>query len=504
MFRIIAPDDGHCLFFPGRDKDRRIVVGRRIWIVLWQEWIHVPLAQFDVQLPGTSESELFATAENLECQVRSNFKIVIGGEEVDKRAPRLTKAVALCSPTRSIRKRVEVSFFHGIAEDLCKRSVSNVINQRNYVELLEDADYRADTAKEIETELRDGLENIGLVLALSTIIIEPLEPKSSLASELILRRWLEFKRIEGSAELAKKKEANAAEIAEAREDDNKKKRLQEIETERQIDDKNLANFLQEEDRKLEIKEKEQNRAKDKAISELEKEMLGSNHKLQLFRLEMDTAYKEEMQRKRQELESQKYQMEAELEEESERRKQEFERRRFQMEAELEEEKQRKKQEIESRDLQFEEEVLGKRVQLLALQQEEVEKAREISRMRQEVSLLEIELKKIKGLAKAEVAEQRELASVAGAVRIKELVLSALPEILEQANRPLEKMGDIRSFNVTGSADSFGPDKTLGALLASAPLFPLIKEIFRFFSESELDLESWGRGSKGVGEAGEKE
>ena len=47
--------------------------------------------------------------------------------------------------------------------------------------------------------------------------------------------------------------------------------------------------------------------------------------------------------------------------------------------------------------------------------------------------------------------------------------------IRPANRPLEKMGEIRIINLAGLNDNSGLDNALSGILASTSIVPIIKE-----------------------------
>lgn len=63
--------------------------------------------------------------------------------------------------------------------------------------------------------------------------------------------------------------------------------------------------------------------------------------------------------------------------------------------------------------------------------------------------------------------------------------AATPAIVEQASRPVEKIGEIRAINVTGAGQGTdGGNNSVGSFLASSSSLPMIREFLRFLTEVE--------------------
>ena len=108
FFRRVSPDNGYCLFFPNRQVGSRFVAGRSVLVGPVEQWKHVRLGIFYVELPGQEEL-LVRTSEQLTCGISASFGIVVGGPE-EGREDRLAKATITCPAKRSSdsKDRVEL------------------------------------------------------------------------------------------------------------------------------------------------------------------------------------------------------------------------------------------------------------------------------------------------------------------------------------------------------------------------------------------------------------
>jgi hypothetical protein len=97
----------------------------------------------------------------------------------------------------------------------------------------------------------------------------------------------------------------------------------------------------------------------------------------------------------------------------------------------------------------------------------------------------IDLEKMRGDVEAEVLKQKVLGQSAHTIQLQELVLKALPQIVQSASKPIEKMGEIRTINFSGSAGDGKQPELVGQLLASATSLPLLREIVRFVKDLDI-------------------
>jgi hypothetical protein len=473
MFRTIMPDNGYCLFFPNRKEGRRFEAGRSVRVWRWEEWKHIKLGQFSVALPDPEKPELITTSEDLECEVRGDFKIVVGGppEGIEERLKRATISVP---PSRDIKKKVEFDFFQAWAANYCRTSIARVIRQCSYIRLVEDADYRAEAIRKVEGDAKQGLEVIGLILIRSTIVIDPLEPKSALVTKEILDKWLAFRKTLDAAERAKRKAQHEDEQLLADLDREHAEKMKEIEQQekekaREIEEKTRINIIKIE-AAAELEEQEEARAKDAVLQEIRRQMADLQKDAQIMAVGRDAEIEEARIRKEEALE--------EIQ-----RGHEFQASKHRQE--MEDRESRHRQEMEERESQHRQEMEQHRLEMLRLEYEANQKELESIKLKEEVSRIRTELERVSGQVKAKIIEQETLARSAASIKMREILLQSLPQIAAEVNRPLEKMGEIR-VNLVGTTDSAEQGGFLQGLWKSTSIIPLIKEALRLVRDFESE------------------
>lgn len=454
MFRTIKPDNSYCLYFPNRCKGQRFVAGRGVRVWLWEEWEHIKLGQFEVKFPDQQGRDLFVTAEDLECDVRANFKIVIGGTE-EGREERFDRATISCTPRRDINKKIEFDFFQKWATTYCKTSMEKTIKHSKYVNLFEDPDYRAGVKNQIEDDARNTLATIGLILVTSTIVFEPVEPKSTLATKEILDKWMEYRRTLDEAERTKQQAENEHRERLAEIEREYSQRMIEIEQKKKLEAKGIEAQTRikilDMDARTEIGERQQIRDKEEKIRGIQEQIDAWAQTSQLQRIRRDAELVQERLRK---------------------------------EAEEAEERERESQVLAGLKQQYESQRLHDQMELLELEREALQKQMALMELKERISRSETELERIQGAAKAEVMEREVMARSADVIQMRNSLMEALPRILQEANRPIEKMGEIRILNVTGMTNKIGEGGFVGGLISAISVLPMVKEVIRFLGDWE--------------------
>jgi len=428
MWRKIKPDNGYCFYFPNRPEGNRCIAGQSVRVGWWEEWKHIKLGQFEVKFSNQQEQELITTEENLQCRVIADFKIVVGGRE-EGREERLKRATLSCPPTKSIKDKVELEFFQKWATNFCKNSIKRIVKECKFLDLLEKVDYRANAAKRVKADLENNLESIGLLLVESTVVIEPLKPDGPFATKQILDTWLEFRKVldrAGIADMEAESEKKEAEVG--------------LLQQSKIRDLERASELRDTERKLEIKEKEQIRQKEEAIRGITQQLKIWEKEARLFTI--------------------------------------------QLQDEVDREEERKKEEAESRKRQSERQALQDDLEKIQIQRKVRQEENELVELREQVAATEIRLDRAKEELRVEIVEKEMLAKSADTIKMRELLVSALPKILEEANRPMEKMGEMRTLNFVGMSDKMDKNGLVGGLLGSISTLPMVKEVIRFLRELE--------------------
>lgn len=434
MFRIrtLRPDNGYCLFFPNRKVGKRFIAGQKVSVGLFEECKHIKLGQFGVILPepNNNTKDLITTCEGMECNVKADFKIVVGGSE-EGREDRLNKATNTCPAARNPNK-IELDFFKNWATNYCKNSIKRIVRECEYIKIIEDTQYRADAEKKIGEDLKNNLAGIGLILVESTVVIEPQEPKSATVTQEIINKWLEFQ-----------KTLNNAAIAKLKADSQKEVEIAELRQEEKVKEIERASLLKNNEWRIEIEEKEKYKEKEDAIRKIQEQLDSWTKEAKLNKIKMQS--------------------------------------------EVDEAEQIAKIELEIQMRKNEQESYEHKLKILGLEKQSKEKELEFSALKGKLASLEMEMEKVKEQARIEFLEKENLAKDAHKFQMRKALLEALPKILIEANKPLEKMGKIHTMQFIGSPNEGGQKNLTEGLLASASTLPLIKEVIRFvkeFSESE--------------------
>jgi len=94
-----------------------------------------------------------------------------------------------------------------------------------------------------------------------------------------------------------------------------------------------------------------------------------------------------------------------------------------------------------------------------------------------------------GRAKSEVERLHTLAAKADTIQLSEGLLKALPNVMEKAYQPCQKIGDVRMLVVSGdrqalqtAGDHATENGLMGTVLASMSLIPLVREVIAFLKE----------------------
>ena len=412
FWRKIRPANGYCLFFPKRTAGGRFVSGQSVRVGPFEEWKHVKLGLFHVALPG-QEQLLVVTREQLSCGIKASFGIVIGGPAAG-REDRMAKATLSCPANRSMDERVElVPFFQEWARNYCRTAIVNTIKGCEYIRLIEEPEYRQKAEAAIEEFAKKTLDEIGMMLVQCTVVVEPSEPAGVFATPEIRAKWEQYQKTVSAAELSKLRAENSIAEAKVRENAEHERRILNLTEEKKQQDaviiqatdiglRQLALEMKRAEAVVAIEEQQELSKTDSRVSEIKREMADRALEAQLQRIRRETEQGREEGRKAKELADLKRQQEAET--------------------------------------------LAHRQSLLAEERLVAEKELEVVVLRQKMSAVEVEVDRSKGEVKAQNVEKEVLARGAHEMKMRQLLFAALPTIVEQASRPIEKMGEIRSIS----------------------------------------------------------
>ncbi len=456
MLRKIRPDNAYCLFFPKRPTGKKVVVGETARVWPWEEWNHVKLGMFTISLPlnvvskeKPNTKDIYVTLEDLECAVNAEFVVVVGGNRDEEREDRLARCTDSCTPSRDLQRKIEFAFFEGWARNYVSTAVKIALKDCKYVELIEDPEYRKAAVVSIENKAREDLAKIGLILVRCTILIEPLPPTGALATKAILTKWQEFKKTLDEAALATERSDNEFQQKRAELDKTHSTQLKIIAVEKKrLENEGDIKFQKWEHNErltLDVEKKKQIREKEKIVSEVQKEIDDLSKQTQLGKIERD--------------------------------------------AEICRLEDAKKQDLEDLRRKDETDELAHKGKILQMEQANVELESKLGDLKRKISEVEIELEKKKGLAQAETVERHSLAESAATIEMRRIMMEALPKVMEQAARPIEKMGEIRAISISGATDSSGGNEgVLGSILASASALPLVSECIQLIRGLDANME----------------
>ncbi|MAU00173.1 MAG: hypothetical protein CL608_23785 [Anaerolineaceae bacterium] len=510
-FRRVTPDNGHCLFFPSRPEGKRLVIGQSVWVKPSEQWRHIQLGVFPVQLSQGQEGGLFTTRENLECKVKAEIMVWIGGYKLGKpqdddseqnevlnqdrnkeRETNLDKATEGEAPNRDIERKIQYSDYYNRVANYAKTSIKRVLKTKTQIELIEDNNYLAQTVQEIEQDLGNSLGNIGLILLDSTFVLEPLEPDDpKQASKEILDAWRKREQIADEAAL--EKERDKADFIQR--EDELKQRANDHRLE-------LKAKAEAKERELDIETQRALQAKKVEIDTIKRENDRIAKEYKLYQLGIEQELKSEELR----IQNENEQTEEEQVDEREMRKRLREAAQLRHEEEIEQAREKQTDEREKRrrlreaaQLEHELEILRKRQEKLEMELEqgrlELEEKHNRRNIEEEINEMESRLERTRGETRVELIERETLAKSAHMLKMQELLLTNLPNILQEANRPIEKMGEIRLINLSGANENSGLDKTLSGILTSTSILPILKDMLRFIKDFEVEPEQLNRKSE---------
>jgi hypothetical protein len=439
-FRRIIPDDGYCLFFPDRPEGRRFVVGQAVTVKPREQWRHIQLGAFPVRLSDTADGGLFTTEENLECEVKAEFMLWMGGP-TEGREARLAKATEGSAPTRDINRKVQVASYSERIANFARTSIKRVLKTKTQVGLIQDSNYLAETVQEIERDLRESLNNIGLILVDSTIVLQPFEPKDhKRAPKDVLDAW-------------RRRQQMADQAAHERRQDEieHEKRGKELEHQVRVHALELAEKRKAKEREFEILEEQALNEKEAIVQKIKEERNRLQKELKLYEL---------------------------------RTKEEIECYELQTEDEIERTKEEKEVERENRRRSNEASQLEHELTMIQRRREILQERHELRKLEEELALMENQLERIRGETRVELIEKEALARSAHTLKMQEILTANLPSILQEANRPIEKMGEVRIINLSGAAHNSAPDRVLSGILASASTLPIIQEVLQSIRDFE--------------------
>ena len=483
FLKNIRPQHGYCLFFPNRKSGQRFESGRKVRVWFWEEWLHIKLGQFEIRLPeerpnlhGNEQqpSELATTSENLKCRYEAKFQIVIGGEQKG-REDRISKATISCVPGRKIMPGIEHDFFRSWAKNYCNTSIAVVIRQCQYMRLLEDTEYRAQAAKAIEAHLEETLGNIGLILIRADISLEPAEPEEVTAPPDIVKGWLEFKRTREEAETEKRALQYSTAQTRATKDAEHNKIMAQISA---VSEKEIVLISKQYENETDIEIERKKNEKDKDITIINKEMNARAQEAQKEHI----AYEENLERMRDqehaqtEKSKQTYLHDAEIKEQLDS-------------AELARKEQESTAEIDRLKDESEKERVGHELELQKMRLKKLEEEKkvmdckaELSVVKQQIENANIVQEQKRREMEAKYLKEKTLAKAADVISLRKTVTDILPEIVKEANRPIEKIGEMKVNILSGMDGTHGSSNVIGNILTGVSLLPTIKQCLEFLKD----------------------
>ena len=119
--------------------------------------------------------------------------------------------------------------------------------------------------------------------------------------------------------------------------------------------------------------------------------------------------------------------------------------------------------------------------MLEQEYRQLEKRNKLWTLEEETRRSKVEVEKLEGEIRALNLQREKLAGSASELRMRELLLTAMPGIVEGAYKPLKNVGPIRMLNVAGANEGGLVDNSLTSVLASMSTLPMLREVLGFLS-----------------------
>lgn len=469
MLRRIEPSAGHALFFPRNEG--KVVIGQPDFCWFWEEFKHVELGSFKVNLLSSNSFSNFElrTEDNLPCIVQAIFRI-----EVKQDKHSLEKSTKTCSTSTNIKTKISHEFFikqvQNILEDIVKSRVEKIAS----TDLLENSQCVQNLQDEIREVTKDRISEMGFKLLGCSTNIELSEPdiKYLARDSRLLEVWNKYLDEKDKIEMnLLKRELDKIELKTKRE--NESKIIQDEEYSRfLVKQKKLADEKNKEIRKLNLIEEENkyNADLESAKFQSQQQKLNDDMLKEKFQYEVDRSMQEESRK---------------LDLENFKRDESYKQKKTLLEQELELQKlERIKKEIEQKhridNIQDE----------LKIDEFKTQQA-ELRKKIAETESIQVETL---GTAQASVERLKVLAANAHVQEMHKALLSSLPEILEKAYGASEKLGEVKIMYLGGgigdanSNSSMSIGQPLGTILSSMSTIPMLREVMHFISGWDLSRE----------------
>jgi hypothetical protein len=472
------PKEGHALYFPNR-KDHAVIIGDTVRLPLWRPdpFKHVQLGFFEVTTrfaAGTPTPPL-KTSENLPCEANATFMV-----EVLPAPKSLELSTRQCPATTDISKIVSHDFFRLslkmqlemlIIEEFAKQSFTTLLSTPKWITTLEQS---------LKTTATTKLNGLGFNLAgfrLDPILLTPND--QALAQDPVLNAaWISLQsQIQSNVSEAKKREQVSELIIIRTANEHELNKIKE--------NAHLKLKKEEDELLLERSKQQKLNEHNKSLADLrrtEAEAKEAHEKLMA-----------EIQKRLSDIQDAVLRKKLELEQERQKTEAEYEKQRQKWASELEEQKETDRAQLEKHKLKsvFERDDLRRKEAENQYQHEgkRLEAENRIAELRYtnheiQKKQAEMESDRIRklGNAEAEVIKAKALAAHAHTQAATEALLEALPEILEKAYAPAQKLGEVKVVYIGGEVGdgaqsaSSGP---IGNILTMMSTLPMLKEVMQF-------------------------
>ena len=465
--RRIEPKPNHALLFPQKTP-KEVIIGKAVFVarVLRLEIKHIQLDDFQMSL-GFGEglpNPPAKTAEDLQCRVEVFLRIQIKHDPDS-----LQLATETWPASSSIEPPITQDHFKRQLNSPLVSTIESEVRKASYLELLLSVDAKANLESTIRTACTNVVQCRGFELLGCRVDVQTAEPTADALTHNaeLNSKWNSHITEKHQLEL-KEKERNInhfAAILKLQNDEvNKKKQL---ETQSKVDLEEEKNRCESILRDLRNKDREnQKEAKEKS-EPIAKAIATVDDTIQRQKIEFEHDRKKlEIQRQ-----AERDAFDSKMKQDAAKTQESHEQVMLQMKRDSEVKK-------ANHDLNMEKQ----KVELLTLEVQKIDLQKQKDSV-EAAKVLEL------GTAKAEVQRLQTLAAKADAIQLSECLLKALPEILEKAYQPCQKIGDVRMLVVSGDRQLIHNSEhhntengLMNTLLSSMSLIPLVREVIDFVKE----------------------
>jgi hypothetical protein len=466
----LEPYKGFALFFPSNSE---IIIGEPYnrWSLTKPEFKHIELKDFKITVGFGSKFSTHPakTSDNFPCSVEVGFRL-----EVKRDASNLAKATELFSTSKNIETTITTKDFtellngdieSAVEETIRKMSYTNIFPSINLKQVQKEITKETISVENLEKEIiktaKERIESKGFSLIGCNLVDFNLsEPTSDVLlgiNEELRERWEKYLDLKNAITLKSTARENALEEAKTKEDNRKKLAQEKENMDFEVKKKANENETNNELRKLARLDKDEELKQKKALTDIAIQISGEDDKIQSQKIIFES--------ERKKLENDE----------------DFKREKAKLEQDYDLDKLRRQEETKKAkdEIQHEkdnEELVGLKI--------------ETATKRKEIEVIELEYFKKKGIIEAEIEKLKKEAENAANLEMRKLLMQAMPEIMEKAYKPVERLGEVKLMyfggngSILDSEDIRHGNNSLSSIISSFSIFPMIKELLKFLNDWE--------------------